>query len=187
MVFGLCKILVMTVEQKILTPNKFSRPGVKLSHVRGVVIHWVGNANSSAIANRNYFENLKNQTTTKNARYASSHYIIGLNGEVLQCLPLDEWAYHVGAMTYKDEAIRKLSGYPNNCTIGIELCHPDWSGKFTEQTMKSAIELTAWLLRKYNLSCDCIFRHYDITGKDCPRFFVHNKNEWESFKLMVNC
>lgn len=169
-----------------MSVNPYSRPGTKLKSIKGVVVHWVGNAGSSALANRNYFESLKKQTVRQGARYASSHFIVGLSGEVIQCLPVDEMAYHVGAFTYKDEAIRKLSAYPNNCTIGIELCHPDWSGRFNHATLEATIDLTAWLLHKYNLSYDYIFRHYDITGKNCPKYFVDNEKAFEEFKAMVN-
>ena len=87
----------MKIERKFLTENKFSRPNKNLIGVKGIVIHWVGNAGTSALANRNYFENLKNQKDINKARYASAHFIIGLDGEIIQCLPADEMAYHVGA------------------------------------------------------------------------------------------
>ena len=71
-----------------LTPNKFSRPGFKLEKASKIAVHYVGNPGSSAKANRDYFENQKN-----GGRYVSSHFIIGLSGEIIQCIPLDEWSY----------------------------------------------------------------------------------------------
>ena len=114
----------MEIEKRLLTLNPFSRPGKPLIGVYGIVVHWVGNANSSAVANRNYFESLKDQKNNE-GRYASAHYIIGLLGEVIQCLPEEEIAYHVGANKYTPNALKYLSSYPNNCTLGIELCHPE--------------------------------------------------------------
>lgn len=89
----------MRVENKYLTINPYSRPGVKIGTIKGIVVHWVANPMSTAIANRNYFEGLK--TGKKNSSgstiYASSHYIVGLEGEVLACVPEIEVAYHASS------------------------------------------------------------------------------------------
>lgn len=175
----------MKIQNKILTVNPFSRPGKKLIGVRGVVIHWIGNAGTSAQMNRNYFESLKKQRQAKNARYASAHFIVGFKGEIIQCLPVDEWAYHVGAKAYKSGAVKKLSAYPNNCTLGIELCHPDWSGQFTETTLEATAELVAKLLRQFGLTVVDIWRHYDVTGKLCPKYFVESPESFADFKNRV--
>lgn len=176
----------MNIEKQLLTINKFSRPAKKIIEVKGIVIHWVANAGSSAQSNRNYFENLKNQREEKNARYASAHFIINLNGNIIQCLPVDEIAYHVGALKYKDEIKERLKSYPNNYTIGIELCHPDWTGRFTEETYYAAVELTATLLKQFNLNPQKdIYRHFDVTGKICPKYFVEKSEEWNNFKADV--
>lgn len=170
----------------MLTVNPFSRPGQKLQEVKGVVIHWVANPGTSAQANRNYFESLKRQKKKDGARYASAHFIIGITGDVLQCLPIDEVAYHVGAWKYRDGIEYRLSSYPNNCTIGIELCHKNWTGAFTEETLASAIVLTATLLKQFSLNPQTdLYRHFDITGKDCPRYFIGNLGAWIDFKCAV--
>jgi N-acetylmuramoyl-L-alanine amidase len=165
----------MNMQQQVLTKNKYSRPGVLLKTVKGIVIHWVGNPGTSAQANHTYFENLKNQAPPNDDRYASAHYIIGLHGEVIQCVPDTEFCYHVGANRYTDEALQRLSGYPNNCTLGIELCHPDSSGQFTKATLLSCRELVSFLLAEHKLKNMDVWRHYDITGKICPRYFVENQ------------
>lgn len=154
--------------EKFLTINPYSRPGNKLNSIKYIVIHWVGNANSSAIANRNYFESLKDKY-----RYASSHYIIGLNGEIIQCIPEDEVAYHAGNLTI------------NYNSIGIENCHPDWNGKFNDNTYESLIELLVELCRKYQLSSENIIRHYDITEKICPKYYVENDEAFKQIKRDV--
>ena len=86
----------MQIIKKYLTINSYSRPGNKLKRVKGIVIHWVGNAASTAEANRNYFEGLKSGQKMSNGRYryAGSHYIVGLEGEIIACVPEDEIAYH---------------------------------------------------------------------------------------------
>ncbi|MEL3907957.1 MAG: peptidoglycan recognition family protein [Treponemataceae bacterium] len=175
----------MNIKTMILTPNSFSRPCKKLLSVKGIVIHWIGNAMTSALMNRNYFEGLKKQRASTNSRYASAHFIVGLEGEIIQCLPIDEWAYHVGSRQYTDIALRNLSSYPNNCTLGIEMCHPDWSGKFNSETLESAIKLTATLLKQFNLTPYDVYRHYDITWKNCPRYFVENDSAFFDFRKEV--
>lgn len=52
--------------------------------IKGVVIHYVGNPGTTAQANRNYFESLSSGST---ATYASSHFIIGLEGRSSSAFP----------------------------------------------------------------------------------------------------
>ena len=155
------------ITEMLLTPNKFSRPQIELREVNAVVIHYVANPNTSAKDNRNYFEGLKDNETT----YASSNFIVGLEGEIVQCVPLDEIAY--------------CSNERNEDTISIECCHPDESGQFNDSTYQSVVQLTAWLCGRYNLTADKIIRHYDVTGKICPKYYVEHEEAWIQFKLDV--
>ena len=165
----------MKITDALLTPNKYSRPQIPLKNVKKVVLHYVGNPKSSAEANRNYFENQKS-----GGRYVSSHYIVGLEGEILRCVPENEVAY--------------CSNQANTYSISIECCHPDATGKFTDATTASAAELCAYLLKKYGLSIDDLIRHYDVTGKQCPLWFVPTKYQseavadarWAGFKALVS-
>lgn len=157
---------------RYLTPNKYSRPGKKLGKVNGIVVHYTANPGSDAEANRNYFNNLPAENAGKDKPvYASSHYVIGLDGEIVQCIPLDEIAY--------------ASNDRNSDTISIECCHPDKTGRFNEATYESLVRLTAWLCGEYDLKKDDIIRHYDVTGKDCPRYYVKHEKKWNSFKKDV--
>jgi N-acetylmuramoyl-L-alanine amidase len=90
-------------------------------------------------------------------------------------------AYHVGAKEYKPDAVKNLGAYPNNSTIGIELCHEDWTGVFRPETLDAAIALVDDLLERYKLTAKDVYRHFDITGKDCPHYFVKNEGAWENF------
>lgn len=176
----------------LLSPNVYSRPQSKMLAIKGVAIHWVANPNSSAINNRNYFNNLPtiNKTNREKAekegkkftaRYASSHEIIGLDGELVICIPKNEVAYHVGANSYTSKAKTLFGNSPNRYLYGIEACHPDWEGKFNDKTYKTLVNRVADLLIEFNLipSKDTIWRHYDVTGKDCPRYYVQNSKEWD--------
>ena len=152
------------ITEDFLDMNPYSRSGITLKKVKGVVIHYVANPGSTAKENRDYFNNLQNTHITK----ASSHYIVGLDGEIIQCIPTWEMAY--------------ASNDRNADTISIECCHPDENGKFTDATYRSLVQLTAWLCAKYDLTADQVIRHYDVTGKICPKYFVEDEAAWEQFK-----
>lgn len=154
------------VKVDLLTPNKYSRPQTPLEKVNGIVVHYVANPCSTALENRNYFEGLKDQTGSKTTS-ASSHFVIGLEGEVVQCIPLDEVAY--------------ASNNRNSDTISIECCHPDETGKFYDSTYQTLVNLCAYLCVEFDLKPDDIIRHYDVTGKICPKYFVDHPEEWETF------
>ena len=151
----------------LLPENPYSRPGIELKQVRGIVIHYVGNPGTSAQNNRNYFADLA-QT---GSAYASSHFVIGLEGEVIQCVPLDEISY--------------CSNSRNNDTIAIECCHPDEGGAFNQATYDALVDLTAYLADYYGLDREEIIRHYDVTGKQCPKYYVDNEDAWLRFKADV--
>jgi N-acetylmuramoyl-L-alanine amidase len=174
----------MIIKDCFLTKNKYSRPGVLLKSVKGIVIHWVANPGTSAMANRNYFEGLKDQPPNKYT-FASAHYIIGIDGGVIRCVPDREVCYHVGADRYNNEAFRRLSSYPNNCTVGIELCHPKADGQFSDDTLYSCRELASSLLSQYGLGENDVWRHFDVTGKVCPKYFVEHAVEWDAFKASL--
>lgn len=156
------------IKEDLLPINKYSRPGTKVDKITAVVVHYVGNPGTTAAQNRSYFNNLATLGTT----YASSHYVVGLEGEIIQCVPLDEIAY--------------ASNNRNHDTISIECCHEDSEGKFNPKTYDSLVELTAALCRTYGLEPETdIIRHYDVTGKLCPIYYVKNEEEWYAFKLAV--
>lgn len=165
--------LVKTVEkpsnirEDLLTINAYSRPGTKLKEVKGIVVHYTGNPGTTAQQNRNYFEGLAETKKTK----ASSHYIIGLDGEIIQCVPLNEIAY--------------ASNERNSDTISIECCIEDETGKFNEKTYESLVKLTSWLMGRYQLQIDTVIRHHDVTGKICPKYFVEHESAWLDFKSDV--
>lgn len=155
----------ITVE--LLDLNEYSRPGLEAEQITGIVIHYTANPGSTAKQNRDYFNGLKDTHITK----ASSHFIVGLEGEIVQCVPTWEIAY--------------ASNDRNKDTVSIECCHPNESGEFTRETYQSMVQLTAWLCEKFGLDENDVIRHYDVTGKICPKYFVENEEAWEEFKLNV--
>jgi N-acetylmuramoyl-L-alanine amidase len=178
------------ITEHLLPINQFSRPGHKRKDTLAIVYHWVGNAGQSQTGVARYFELLSKQDSKddKPDRYASAHYVIGIEGDIVRCIPDDEIAYHVGAKEYTSTAQHRLRGYttnnntPNWCTIGIEMCHPDWSGVFTTETLQAAIKLGKHLIHTYMLGPHDVYRHYDITGKSCPKWLVEHETAWLMFR-----
>lgn len=168
--------------------NKFSRPGRKLTQVRGVVLHYTASPGASDISIRTYFERLKDQRddTETTGRYASAHFVVDLDGSVIEMIPPNEMAYHCGATSYQPGVDKTLGLYPNMTTIAVELCHPEADGKFTQVTVSAAALLTAWLCFHFGLDpLTQVFRHYDVTGKICPKWWVDEPKEFDQFKDRV--
>ena len=137
--------------------HDYARTGNKLDGINDIVIHYVGNPQTTAQNNRDYFNNPGTDV--------SSHFVVGLEGEIIECLPLDE--------------ISAASNHRNHDTISIEVCHPDETGKFNEITYSALVKLTAWLCSELDFSSENVIRHYDVTGKECPLYYVENPDEWE--------
>ena len=169
----------MTITNNYLTPNQYSRPCTKRTQTTKIAVHYVGNPNTSALANRNYFENCKDIH-----KYVSSNYIVGLRGEVICCVPDEEIAY--------------CTNQANSYSVSIEVCHPKSDGVFADCTYVSLCELCAMLLKKYKLTVNDLIRHYDIvrtdgTRKQCPLHWVPTKYQseivatarWNRFKQDV--
>lgn len=154
-------------EEAFLTINEYSRPGKSLSKVDEVYVHYTANPGTDAHQNRSYFQNLAETKEVK----ASAHFIIGYEGEIVQCVPLDEIAYAVAG--------------ENHHSVSIECCYVAEDGSFTEETYDSLIKLLQWLCDVYHLKEEDILRHYDSNGKLCPIYYVENEDAWEQLKTDV--
>lgn len=153
-----------TWTEDFLTTNEYSRPGDPLTEVKNIFVHYTANKNTSAAQNRSYFEQLKDT----HERSASAHFIIGYNGEIIECIPLDEIAYAVQTR--------------NMDSISIECCYTSEDGSFTQETYDSLIKLLRWLIDVYDLDTDDILRHYDCGGKKCPIYYTDNPDAWDKLK-----
>ena len=150
--------------EDFLTISDYTRPGDPLPEVKNIFVHYTANPGTSAAQNRSYFEQLKDN----HERSASAHFIIGYNGEIIQCVPLDEVAYAVQTR--------------NEDSISIECCYKADNGQFTQETYDSLIRLLKWLTDAYDLEPDDILRHYDCGGKKCPLYYTEHEDAWEQLK-----
>ena len=161
------------IDQEFIRVNPYSRPQAPLTEVKYIAIHYVANPGSTAMGNREYFDNLGNPDDPYYGnRQASAQFIVGLEGEVVQCMPLNELAY----------AVRSFNPY----TISIEVCHPDDTGKFSDVSLESVKKLASWLMQQFGLDGEtCLLRHYDCDQKNCPKYYVENPDAWLELKQSI--
>ena len=137
-----------------------------------LVYHYVG-ATGGAEANAKYYHNTPNIG-------ASAHYFVdhAPGAEIWQSVPEADTAWHCGAKSYQHPACRNAN------SIGIEMCcHKDAAGRWyiDEATMAAAAALGRDIMARYNIPMDHVLRHYDVTGKLCPRPLVDD-TAWADFK-----
>lgn len=156
----------MEITERFLTKYHERRKG----EIQWVVVHYTGTA-ASAMANARALER-----ELKNPR--STHYFVE-GDRVVATVPENRTAWHVGCPA----AQRKIP-CTNACSIGVDLCEDkldyskghrsvedrDWY--FTEETEATAAELIADICKRHGIPLDHVVRHYDVTGKWCPRPFV---------------
>lgn len=135
--------------------------------VRYIVVHYTANKGDTAKNNADYFA----RATTK----TSAHYFVD-EKEVWQSVREKDTAYHCGADTYKHPFCR------NGNSIGVEMCLLDKSGNIRPGTIDTALSVVRQLMAAYDIPSDRVLRHYDVTGKNCPRPMVENPQLWEDFK-----
>ena len=137
--------------------------------IKYLVLHYTANNGDTALSNCKYFSSAN--------RNASSHYFVD-EKEVYRSVRDMNVAWHCGSMNgYKHKYCR------NTNSIGIEMCsRKDKNGKFyiKEKTIANAIELTKYLMEKYDIKVENVIRHYDVTGKICPKPFVEDENAMDS-------
>lgn len=161
----------MTITDRIIPVNKYNRPGTK-SAPKKICVHYTGNAGSGAAAGAAYQMNVAKGVFASKGQsvWTSSQYLVGLGGEVIRCVPDDEVAY--------------AAANNNVGVIHIEVCHPDASGKFTAEAVASLGELVRGLMRKYKISAENVVRHYDLTGKLCPMYYI-DAGRWAELKKSI--
>lgn len=168
--------MVTTITEDLLT-SKVNRPRTKCAVRKAIIIHYTGNSNKGANAkkNRDYFNN----TST----YASTHFLVD-DKQIIQAVPIWEAAWSVGAKSYMPIGKKMFHNgkEPNYTTVSIEMCNN--SDADHNLVVENTVWLTVHLMKQLNLTVNDIYRHYDITGKNCPAFYVKDK-DWQNFLSKV--
>lgn len=140
----------MQITDRLIPRGKYNRPAAK-SVPKRICVHYTGDCGASADRLALFF------CTNVNAK-TSSQYIVGMAGEVIRCVPDDEIAYAAAGK--------------NNGTIHIEVCYKRSDGRFEEESIAALNELVLYLMNRYGISAENVLRHYDLTGKLCPAYYV---------------
>lgn len=125
-----------------------------------IVVHFTATL-ASARNNATYFARNEGQG-------ASAHYFVDdITPEIYQSVAEGDTAWHAG-------------DWQMNCrAIGIEVVSAGEDFSATE------VEKLGWLVRKlmakYGIGASGVIRHYDVTGKLCPRPFI-DEGAWADFK-----
>jgi N-acetylmuramoyl-L-alanine amidase CwlA len=136
-----------------------------LSNIEYIVIHYTANDGDSDQNNGKYF--------AREYVGASAHYFVD-SDSITQSVPDNYIAFHCGANVYTHKECR------NHNSIGIEICDDVKNGVIypSAKTIQNALELTRSLMKKYGVPAEHIIRHYDVTGKKCPAFWVDD-TKWK--------
>jgi N-acetylmuramoyl-L-alanine amidase len=166
--------------------NEFSRPGYKLLGVKGVVIHWTADPGATDEREVLFFDGADGG----GSRYASAHIFIDRDSATLD-IPLNEVAYHANDHACKVAKLVATAPYYKNgganlTTIGVELC-VEKDGTIHADTISRAVQVVADLCRQFKLNPKTdVYRHYDVTGKNCPAPWVSNPEQFTAFKSRVD-
>lgn len=161
---------------KYIPANKENYGGRRaLSDIRYIVVHYTANKADRAVNNGEYFK--------KYITKSSAHYFVDEN-EIIQSVPDDYVAYSVGGSKYKNTGGGSLYGICKNAnSISVELCDSYYG--VPKKTAERAAELILDLMDKYNVPKENIVRHYDVTGKLCPRPYAEDDSLWADFKARL--
>lgn len=156
--------------------NKYSRPGIKLNGVKGIILHYTANPSATALNHANFFDGSDGGAN----RYAGCHFFADKK-EIRLTVPLSEVCYHAND---KPSKVAKLGKNANFNTIGIEMCI-EKDGSIAKEAYANTLKLVIELCKKYKLNESDLYRHYDVTGKICPKPWVDKPSEFTRFKSDV--
>ena len=168
-----------------LQVNKFSRPGSKLLGVKGIVMHWTADPGATDEREIQFFDG----SDGGGGRYASAHFFVDRDSATCD-IPLNEVAYHANEKPCKIAKLAATTSYYHNgganlTTIGVEMCvEPD--GTIHADTIARAVLVVSDLCKMFNLTANDIYRHFDITGKNCPAPWVTDASKFADFKKSVD-
>ena len=149
-----------------------------------IVIHYTGNNGATAADNVKYFNSAD--------RGASADYFIDFDGSIYAYnnSPATQYSWHCGGdLESAHHPLFRIC--TNKNSIGVELCTKQVMGSwvFEEKTVSGAVALVKYLMNEFGIPVDNVCRHYDVTGKSCPRVSgwgaVGGDAEWQKFKASL--
>ena len=149
--------------------------------IQYLVFHYTGNDGDTAANNAAYFQN--------NVVKASAHYFVD-DTTVYRSVPELKVAWAVGGKLYSD--VRETGGgtmygvITNQNSLSVELCDTQKNGSYqaSEATLENAAQLCRELMDRYQIPVSRVYRHFDVTGKHCPSYFM-DEVAWQTFKARL--
>jgi N-acetylmuramoyl-L-alanine amidase CwlA len=121
-----------------------------------------------------------NTVYLRNKKGAGTHYCID-DQEIIQCTDESNVAYAVGDKKWwgfipKPWLTNKIR---NNNSLSFEMCLG--GGRNDSLIIETTAQQIGWQLVNKGLDISRVVRHYDVSGKHCPRFYYMDK-EWDQAK-----
>jgi hypothetical protein len=136
-----------------------------------IVIHETNNYSAGADANAHY-----RYWNTNPTAQASTHFVVD-NNEIYQMLQLDQVGWHVG------DNRNGHSDITNFNSIGIEIA-VNSDGDYY-QARQNSIKLTINVMNLLDMDISQLKRHYDASGKWCPKNMLDDPSLWTDFVNQV--
>ena len=153
----------MPVIKDALTSCNHSKGGCRPKYI---VVHYFG-ALGTAASVAEWFRNPQ-------AR-ASAHYAVDEGNVIYRCVKEADIAWHCGdgqkhpeCRNWNSIGVEVRPRKVNKARLGAY--DTDWY--FDEATLENAVWLIRRLMKQYNIPAENVIRHYDVSGKMCPRPFV---------------
>lgn len=162
--------------------SRYKQSNRKVNDIKYIVIHFTAvDGDSDEAEARNF---------SRPGSKSSAHFFVDDNS-ITQTVDIKDVAWHCGGSVYNDVAKTGGGKLHNICTnsnsIGIEMCDTNRNGKYdiTDKTRNNAIKLVRALMEDYDIDINHVVRHFDVTGKYCPRYYCPpygDSKEWDKFK-----
>ena len=148
------------------------------SKIKYLVIHFTANDGDTDESNGRFFKN--------KVVKASAHYFVD-DDSVTHSVPDNYVAWSVGGSRYSNyKTTGGASMYKvitNTNSISVEMCDTLKNGKndVSAKTLENTLAFCKVLMIKYGIDINHVYRHFDVTGKSCPAYYV-NASAWAGFK-----
>ena len=152
------------------------------SDIKFIVIHYTANDGDSDENNLKYF--------ARTSVNAGAHFFVD-DDSISMSVELKDIAKHCGGKVYNDIAQTGGAKFHKICTnsnsIGIEICDNNKNGRYelSAKTKTNLLKLVTALMQEFNIDINHVIRHFDVTGKYCPRYFCKpygSEEDWLRFK-----
>lgn len=199
----------MNLKEAYIPKGHPNRCGTKLEALKAIVVHYTGNDNPSMgdeagikwMGRKYLVRDGKFMEMDGTAfRYGSAHVFCDCDSVSLG-IPTDEVAWACGDNRRGQTTIasKVFANRQNYQTISVEICN----NKEWDKAVLSAKEWIVDFLVQKELGVDIVsslnpdivravepgtvllLRHYDLTRKICPKPFVEDVGEWETFVRFI--